>query len=252
MLFFKIEAQMKNMSEYQNGKKQEKYASELQPKLLDFHQKHADGWLVYISSMRGTLLTMGAIMHKPESLEEAVQDFLAAANIECEIIDIGEITLQVTESLLDSSDRNKYIKDDRVIYRLFGLEDIVNRPQLKFKEILLPASAKKRELIKKANQMLCSERIKEELVRIYQPAVHSALGHPVHYLIQSENTEVSENISDLLLSALYSNNRVRSRRFCTVYLNNNNYFDEDEYLGLYKACTGGAVIVLCRGGRGRR
>ena len=245
MLFYKIEARMTNMSENKNSKNQKKFAVELQAKLLDFHQKHADGWMIYISSMRGTTLTMGAIIQDTETLSGAVQSFLSVAGIEYEVTETGEVTLQVTQSLLRTSENNGFIKDDTDIFTLFGLEELMNRTNINYSEKMLPEAVKKNELLKKAGLLLCAESVTEELKRIFQPASHFAAGHPVHYLIQSESDEISESICKLTLSALLMNNRIRSKRYCSVKLDNSySYWDEDELQALYKSCTGGAVVLV--------
>ena len=70
-----------------------------------------------------------------------------------------------------------------------------------------------------------------------------AIGHPVHYMVQTDDSDIRQKLCRLLLQALYANGRLRSRRCCLVRFCPGEQFSSSTYGCLYQSCIGGAVIV---------
>jgi len=61
--------------------------------------------------------------------------------------------------------------------------------------------------------LMPQKTFRDELNRIYNPAnIQKFVGHPVHYVIKAQNPQVAKDIVNLLVSALYKNNRLLGKR----------------------------------------
>jgi len=61
--------------------------------------------------------------------------------------------------------------------------------------------------------------LSEELDRIFHGSTakgNVAGGHPVHYLVQTDNRELRNKTLKILISALFHQGRIKSRRYCEV------------------------------------
>ena len=88
------------------------------------------------------------------------------------------------------------------------------------------------------------ESLIPELDRIYAgKAVSRAKGHPVHYMIQTDDKDTRDGVCNTLLRALYASGRLQNRRFSLVRFKPGEKFSETAYECLYKSSTGGAILV---------
>ncbi|MBR6410650.1 MAG: AAA family ATPase, partial [Clostridia bacterium] len=99
-------------------------------------------------------------------------------------------------------------------------------------------------LARKAAEIHFDRSLGKELDRIYagsrRPESH---GHPVHYIVETDSPDAAKSVVDTLLSALYLNGRLRSRR-CTclhMYLERPN--PKSVLEALYKANDEGVMLV---------
>ena len=88
-----------------------------------------------------------------------------------------------------------------------------------------------------------------ELDRIYAGRTSSEItGHPVHYMVQTDDGDICEKSVELLLQSLYANGRLQNRRYSTIAFELGCEIPRQTYDQLYKSNSGGAVIVLYRAG----
>ena len=241
MFFYKIDAQIINVDDTAVQDETDNYAKSIQAKLLTFYQNASDG-TIFISSICGNRLALGAIAKDTSWLEENMENFLATAELDCRDIQSEEITLGSLTSLLIMSKCDNYIYDHEELTESFGIDKLVARSRLLFTEHMIQELPIKQKLIRTAHDLLCTETLIPELERIYQPPADDAAGHPVHYMVESENKKIRDSIYRILISALYANGRLNNRRFSVVKVNEDNCY-ESELNALYEACTGGAVVV---------
>ena len=75
------------------------------------------------------------------------------------------------------------------------------------------------------------------------PVKNRMIGHPVHYFVKIDDFEKRKKLCRILLSALYANGRIKSRRFCFADFDSESNYPDEDYEALYKSCENGAVIV---------
>ena len=213
----------------------------------EFYQNSNGEIFIFAAGIKNKITILLGIISRRE-LDPNVQTAKFLDLIDAKFMDasIKEITLEAVYSLLEISHRNELIKDEDDVMEQFGLDDLLGRysRSIKFKETILDICRQKQAtLINKANILLCGETLMPEIERIYQAPSNTVwMGHPVHYMIQTSDPVVRERITDILLTALYTNNRIRSRRICHTRLHESTglptVFDK-----LYRSCNESAIIV---------
>ena len=115
---------------------------------------------------------------------------------------------------------------------------------IEYGENLLDEITCKEELLAKANELLANDTLTPELERIYSRKTNAkAFGHPVHYMIETDDRDTRKALSRTLLQALFDNHRLQSRRYCFVDFKPGQDFSKLVYDVLYKNCVGGAILV---------
>ena len=214
-------------------------------KTMAFNRKLQMKLFFYVSDTYDDIVTIGAICREPVRIEQKTLAFLKAVDLELRDVCVEEVTFQTARSMLQRADRNDFIEDEDDVLERFDLDKIVrgyNRG-VDFDESLFE-EVSKAAAFETAERFLARESFVPELHRIYA-GKHSvrAVGHPVHYLIQTDDPDTRKGMSVLLLQTLYMNDRLRSKRYCSIEFKPGDNFSETVYDCLYKSNIGGAVIV---------
>jgi len=210
-----------------------------------FNEKQNGNSFFYVASTRGTRLTAGIISTESIDADSSTELFLKALGTELLDVSAEEITFSLARSLLRSSDRNDYINDDGEVFRHFELDELSVRffDMFDCEENLIEESEKD-AVYAAAKKYLMSDTVLPELDRIYAcRAAGKVKGHPVHYMIQTDDNATRNEVCNLLLKALYANERVENRRYCFIDIDPDDHIPETAYDQFYKMNGGGAVIV---------
>lgn len=166
-------------------------------------------------------------------------------------ISYEEITSKMFAKNLERARRNNFMRDDFSYLKKFNMpklfdnydgffgcddfykEDVLHNEDITFDRLSL-----------KAEKIFWSTDLNEELKRIYKNAnKHSLLCHPVHYTLSSDNFVDREKACNILINALYKNNRLKSKRISQISLSNVNFRDMDNIEELYENSYGGTVVI---------
>ena len=212
-----------------------------------FFHKSGKSYYVFISDIRGGKIVLGIISRDVIDSLGIAEKYLSSIEVTSRRVVSEEITLISMQSLLRMSDRSNFISDDDKILEYFELDALVNSRHgndIRFGENIIPSVVTKQTLIRTSNDLLCGETLTPEIERIYEfPAKTTGRGHPVHYLIQTDDAIVRTKMVQTLLFALHANGRIRSKRFCGISVNNDNEPSWEQYDTLYKICHDSAIIV---------
>ena len=212
---------------------------------VEFNGKHQRKAFFYVADASEDTITVGVICREPSILENQIPSFLNGIALELRDICVEEITFNFAYSMLQSASRNDYIRDYDDILELFELDKLVGRYArgTDFSEYMIE-EVRKTEAFRTAEHFLASDTLIPELLRIYEGR-HSgkATGHPVHYMIQTDEQNTRKGMYQLLLQALYTNNRIESKRYCLLDFKPGENFSRTVLDCLYKSCTGGAIVI---------
>lgn len=199
----------------------------------------------YIAEVDEDTVTIGIISRVPEAPDEQVRAYVEALGIRLSHTELKETTFLTARHMLSRASHRDFIDDDEEILAEFGLDRLNGHgfSGVDYGENLF-ARAEKKELYDSAERLLARDTLLPELDRIYTPSRRKVqAGHPVHYMVQTDDRDTRNRMYQLLLRALYENGRLRSRRYTFVDFTPGEDISKSAYDCLYRSNAGGAVIV---------
>ena len=173
----------------------------------------------YQATEEGAMLSMlsrGQVLTASEA-ESLVRKSVRAAKMSscrCLVTEFQEITLTEFCNTLVAGDVNGLVSGGYRIYGELGLSGIREQLESSRKEYIPRLNfASKRGAMAQAKEIMGDRSLTEELKRIYAPCnAKSFVGHPAHYFIRAASQEAAKDMIDTLVTALYANRRVSSKR----------------------------------------
>lgn len=160
-------------------------------------------------------------------------------------IKVSEITYTDFANTLKSAYRNDFIDDNDEIRSIFGL-DALGRHGLdrtSFEEGIIECTSIK-EIEKNANKLLTSKDLKAELERVKKASKFQGIqGHPVHYMIKTDDKPTCLETECLLLNILLKKKRINNQRFTRIGINRHYNFSHKYYEALFNMNSGGTVVI---------
>ena len=245
-MFYRIEAYLDNTETIQNirdGVVKNEIAVEFAEKSEELFQRCRQACYLFAVSSKDRKILFGAITKDIDDIENIFWKYAKNLSVQIEKAKIEEVTYKVWRGLLRSAERNDFISDDVNVSELFGIENLTGQ----VKEYMLGRIDSREKLMETARSLLLGATLGTELERIYMGGRKKKTGHPVHYLIRTDDRVVSERICETLLAALFANGRIKSKRYCVVEYGNGSGGPDEAYDALYQSSENGAVIVRYQG-----
>lgn len=198
----------------------------------------------FLCDMDDGYVTLGIIATgrmNPVDFAEEYTIFLGL-KVKAELPD--EVTFSSLQNLLSNANRQSYIDNDDEILERFGLDRLSRRRGLEFGENLINYTAKKEELFAAAKKHFMNETMLPELERIYAGGKSlCAKGHPVHYIVETDDRDARREVYKTILDALHANLRLENCRYSFLDFRPGEEYSYMTYESLYKVSDGGAVVV---------
>lgn len=210
-----------------------------------FNQKLQREAFFFVADASEDIVTIGVISRDSRYLQKQLAGYLKAIEMELQDACLEEITFSTIRNMLLHAERREYISGDNEVLEQFGLDKINYRfgRECSFEEALIEDTSKSK-IYEAAHQLLSHQSLISELDRIYTgKKMTNVIGHPVHYIIQTDDAEIRENMCQVLLQALYAKQRLRNKRYCFLELKADETPSNTFYDSLYKSCFGGAMII---------
>ena len=200
----------------------------------------------FVSDISNDVVTMGVIIKSRSGLADLVQGYALFLGLDIKDLNVTEVTISSMLSLLGYAVRRDYIEDDDEILERFGLDMVTGRRSrgINYGENLAAEGKEKQELARSAEKYFMRETLLPELDRIYAgKKTPNAPGHPVHYIVETDNRDTRREVYKILLDALYANQRLNNRRYAFLDFRPGENYSVMAYEMLYKVCDGGAIVV---------
>lgn len=210
-----------------------------------FNQKLERKSYFFVTDVSEDTITIGVLSRDFQNLQKQLEEYMKSVGMELKDTRLEEVTFGAIRNMLQRASQRDYIPDDDEVLEQFGLDKLDYRygRRFRFDEGLIEDSSK-REVYAAADWLLSNETLIPELNRIYAGKVKiNVIGHPVHYMIQTDDSDIRERMCRLLLQALYTKKRLHSKRYCFLELRPGEDLSSTVYDCLYKSCFGGTVIV---------
>lgn len=201
----------------------------------------------YVVNASGGTFTAMAVQKDPRmNMNPQFPAYTEALGVKLTDIHAEEISLHAACNLLHRASRSDYIEDDDDVLKTLDLDYMVNRrfSDFCFREDLMDEACRD-EIYAKAGRLFTKECLLPELDRIYAGGSFGKIvGHPVHYLIQTDDAGIRREMIQALLPSLYANGRLQNRRYSSVHFHGEALHGESSaYDQFYKSNAGGTVIV---------
>ena len=212
-----------------------------------FNEKIIDKGYFFISKASYGECVFGLILREYLDVNDFIGTFAKNGKFEVEDIEIRETTLRDLAQMLNWGERNGYVEYEYDVLREFDLDELVHTGprglNLDFEEIILRERSKDAVYLS-AKKYFVKDTFIPELNRIYAGTPRKkAYGHPVDYVIESDDERTQEGITQLLLQALYDVGRIENHRYCELELCPHEHYSRNAVEALYKTCKGGAIVV---------
>ena len=184
---------------------------------------------------------------KPSDMAKA---FVRELGFDAAMATTKEITTEEFANLISTSKRSGYIDDVGYVLMRSTVGSYKDCTSGRYREELIEGPLKKEEVYAMMEKYDLSDVLKEELDRIFFSIKSDFIGHPVHYIIYSDGYNRKKDIVRVLLTALYSVGRLRSKRFSlmdgepTGSLSEILNPDADEKLFRLYQSSGGATVAV--------
>ncbi len=218
-------------------------------------EENDDARYVFISSGSPHAWHMAAAFSEKEKASvQGLQEILKTALKEkggvksFSVSGLRELTAKEFQKSVQKADDANYLADCR--RALCNIEiDYFENNQFKLREELQEADAlTKKAAMSRAKELLADRSLLDELARIYSDKnVRRFHGHPVHYKIVAGNQETAMMIARLLTEALYSCERLVSRRLAVISEIKEGCYDESDLENLFRQAAGTALVIELRG-----
>ncbi len=201
----------------------------------------------YVVNASGGTFTAMTVQKDPRmNMNPQFPAYTGALGVKLTDIHAEEISLHAACNLLHRASRSDYIEDDDDVLKTLDLDYMVNRrfSDFCFREDLMDEACRD-EIYAKAGRLFAKECLLPELDRIYAGGSFGKIvGHPVHYLIQTDDAGIRQEMIQALLPSLYANGRLQNRRYSSVRFRGEALHGESSaYDQFYKSNAGGTVIV---------
>lgn len=201
----------------------------------------------YVVNASGGTFTAMAVQKDPHmNMNSQSPAYTEALGVKLTDIHAEEISLHAACNLLHRASRSDYIEDDDDVLKTLDLDYMVNRrfSDFCFREDLMDETCRD-EIYAKAGRLFTKDCLLPELDRIYAGGSFGKIvGHPVHYLIQTDDAGIRREMIQALLPSLYANRRLQNRRYSAVRFRGEALHGESlAYDQFYKSNAGGTVIV---------
>ncbi|MBR5280987.1 MAG: AAA family ATPase [Clostridia bacterium] len=250
MLFYKAEGRLKHYSEEDEDSRARRRALTRRIALqsCDFNTQSKKEAFYFVHDVSDGHVRTGCIVPDTYKVQDTMAVFLET--LECEPQDVvaEETTFENMRRMLSNACREDYIDDDDEVLARFELQKIAGRygNGIEFGENFIQNQSKT-EIYAQAGRSLYKEALVPELDRIFASVTTNRVhGHPVHYMIQSDDRETRKEVYRSLLQSLYNQGRLDSKRYCYINLSAEETLNFSALLSLYKMCTGCSIIVRCQ------
>ena len=207
-------------------------------------------WIFYDETVH-----LGVITVKPGTdIGKLIGKYASMTGLKLEKTEIEDASFRDIYSYLTQADNNGYIDDCDAVLEHFEIECLGRRCHMNYDEDMTDEVSGKEALIEGAKNDLVGDTLIPEIERIYKGKSKSrADGHPVHYMVnvRDDDDDKKKQIYSRLISALYQNKRVKSRRYVYIDWGDTSPLPSIGWKALYKSCTGGTIVIDWHGGTGR-
>ncbi len=225
---------------------QEEARSLLSEKVETYNQKYGDRY-IFLSNVYDLKCQLGLFLNHAISVNEEIGTFLSASGVTARRLDVNEVTFDTFHQLLREADRNRYIISDQCLLEAFGIGPLVGcyDDSISLKEAIVSEKADKKSIYKDGQRLISmADSLIPELDRIFIGEKQSVfVGHPVNYIIETDDAVVQRETVHVLLNALWNMGRLENKRYTELTVRRKNRVVKNQIEAIFKSNDRGAIVV---------
>lgn len=245
MQFFRIEGEPVNtqMAEDFDGKRTARsHCNYIRSKTRTFNKRVESEGFMCFCSLSSEHVVLCAIGCADDFVEKNLKKFLIYTGIALKDVSCSEILFDNLEGMMRTACREDLIEDEDEVMTRYGL-DVMTRHYNEWDENLI-SDITHQEALEQAKRFLGSKNFTEEIERIYECGNPGKVqGHPVHYIVRTDDRDNRRELYRLLLSCLHENGRLRNRRYTFVDVDGDDSVGRLNLTPVYRAAGGGCVVI---------
>lgn len=244
MFFYKMSAFVSNDKwnvEVDERLKAREIARSVSGKSVLFNDRPNQKAYFFVTDVSDLTFEGGILSRERIGTVSAVRKYLDALNLSAENMELTETTFGSIRTLLGQAERAGFIRNGGEVLEKYNLNNFYR--YLEFGENILEP-CHKTQLYEDAKRFLAAKTILPELDRIYARRGNAKIvGHPVHYLIKTDDPDGRREMCKTILKALFANKRLFSKRYSFIDVSDSMHFSRSYFHQFYKSSAGGAIIV---------
>lgn len=223
------------------------YTDDIFANTQSFNKTLGSADFICISGTMAGQAQLSAIVTSKQKIEKIVSDFFGKLGIEFDRkrVVINEVTFDELSHNLRRADRINTIEGWDDVLDRFEIRPLSRgsfRNELDWGENIITDFSKE-DILDASKKLFTNQTLIPEIERIYESQRCGAfLGHPVHYIVETDNHDARKETCRNLLRALYNCKRIENRRYCYMDIDDGMYSD-NTVKAVYRSCVGGAVLV---------
>ena len=243
MQFYKIYGELIKGEKEEGARKRRDLSYKIASRTAEFNGDSSKSYC-FLSDMGDEVATFGVIVTCTMNLVEFTEKYAKRIGVKASISMPDEITFYNMQNLISGASRHGYLDDEEEVLERFGMAKIGRRYGLEFGENLVNYKAERDELFDSAKKLFATETLIPELERIYTGSKSTyASGHPVHYIVETDDRDTRRELYKIILDALYVNLRLGSCRYTYLDFRPGQSYSEMAFESLYKLAEGGAIVI---------
>ncbi len=202
---------------------------------------------VFVCELYDDSAALGVIIKESDKLNELLKKFYVKLDMDCKEVKIQEITIGDLSRLLDMSEDLGFIDSVFHYTRKTGISALVDdcNEDNRYKEYITEKKEKQKTL-EEASELPFGNTLIDEINRIYYDAPKKWYGHPVRYIIETNDWKAASATKHLIAAALYSNNRIKSGKYGYYHYFYNERIRDSFLSAMYESVEGSILFVDLR------
>ena len=203
----------------------------------------------FLSKIEDDRFEIGAMVETVEGFSKKLNHFLKSIDLELVNVEYEEVVFSVIDDMLDTAEMYNFVRR-----RTPGFNNEFERIRRGMRsddcDEMIIDKCDRTVVYQSADEICIRNSLFGELDRIYQgKKCKRVSGHPVHYMIETDDKETADNTVKALIQALYDNGRVESRRVTTVLIDEERFhFSGTSVARYYPNCSGSTLVIDYYGG----
>ena len=254
MLYYDYKVTVKN--HFDKIDSNEAFNGKINSNVTILNEKQKYNVRFFVNRIQDNIISLcGVIGYKNnDDPKELAGMFVTNLGFVVESVEGGETTIKSFSNLIRRAERNGFIDDTDSILEMSAPGNYrLSTSSTYDEELNIFIDLDDEELIRKAESVNCLS-LNDEVKRILAMPVKQFIGHPVHYILRVDSSELMKDIVDILTAALYKAHRIKSRRVSIMEAKPQSCglpWEEETIMtlnvevlkGLYKAVPGGTIVI---------